>query len=109
MERTALLQNYGEIRDENEILNGRVQAGEDLENAGVGIGGGGGESGGENPLFEGNEEMKKRMVWLFPAVSVGVSLHLSFLLLPKTVVWIRRKQRLGRGELWLESMYVRED
>lgn len=27
----------------------------------------------ENPLFEGNEEMRRRMMWIFPATSIGVS------------------------------------
>lgn len=35
----------------------------------------------ENPLFEGNEEMRKKMYILCPAVAIGVSFLIRFLLM----------------------------
>jgi hypothetical protein len=49
-----------------------------------------GEVAADNPLFEGNEEMRKKLYILFPAVAVGVSSLILFCLL----LWCLRR---GRG------------
>jgi hypothetical protein len=36
------------------------------------------DAGEENPLFEGNKEMRKRLIWLLPALSIGVSYSFPF-------------------------------
>jgi hypothetical protein len=86
-ERTSLLQDDAK---KPLISNGNSagsESGEDpkigsVENTDV-------EENGGNGLFEGNEEMKRRMLWIFPATSVGVSFFFSLLFLRCWICCVR--------------------